>query len=167
MLTRRTLVRALLIAAGSGTAYLVLGDSRERRVLRVLRECAAAVSDQPGDVPRQRAQRLASVSQKHLSPGFTLSVPELGTLEDKELREVLALSSGLGLSVEIDQSDVRFTSNGRARVNMLIEFVHRLGAEERREWRNAEAQLTERAGGYRLDRLDVSAPLEREPEPRP
>ena len=167
MLARRWLTRALLSAAILASLYLLLGDSREKRVLRVLRELAAAVSDQPGDTERQKAERIQSAGRRHLSPAFVFFSPELGALEGEETRELLGQAPGLGVSVTIDQSDVRFHENGRARASLLVELVHRPSGEERREWRNAEAVLTERAGAYRLERLDVSAPIEREPEPRP
>ena len=165
--------RALgLLALSSGLAagaYLVFGNSDERRVLEVLRELAAAVSAQRGDTERIRARRIGAALEQRTAEALRLSIPEIGDVEGRdEVGELLIGAGALPLELSIEASTVQVdTARGRARAALTLTAVLRYPGEERRDTRAASVDLTRTPAGFRVERIQVEEKSRIEPEARP
>lgn len=148
-------------------AYLLFGGSDQRRILRTLRDLAAAASSLPSDSDAARGRRLRAVLARSTLPDVVLSVPELGTFEGRdEIAAAFALGDGLGLRLSIEQSDVRVKQD-RAEATLLTSLVVKVPGEERSQVRTVSVELTRRGEAFLISSLAVSARSNEPPEARP
>lgn len=166
-LGRRKLSWLALAAIVAGAAYLLLGHSDQRDILRSLQEICAAASSQRGDTEGARRRRLERALRERATQSVVLSAPELGAVTGASaIADSLEPLGSAELSVTIEQSEVRVQAE-RAQASLLVEFRVHWPGEERIERRGVTADLVRSGEGFRVERLAIRPPSEHEPEPRP
>lgn len=166
-LGRRNLSWLALGAIALAAAYLLLGQSDQRDILRLLQELCAAASSQRGDTEAARRSRLERALRARATDGVVLSAPELGAVTGASaIADLVEPLGSAELSVTIDQSEIRVQAE-RAQASLLVDFRVRWPGEERVERRGVTADLVRSGAGFRVERLAIRPALEQEPEPRP